>query len=380
MSPPASLARAGGLDHDHPPVGCALGRLQVQRPVDDRADRQAGDTDRDFPPVEPARLEVCLEVDQPDVGGLRVDPVAQQQPPAVPRQRSERPPRRGQRRVLLACVLPEEHDVGRRIGPGPMEEHAAGIGIVGVGQVLIDEAGTVRQPLRGLRLAGNLEGTPLAGFDVEEVQGGVLVARAIGPVGEQPTVGRRRNPLDHRQPRRVKHRRIDQRRRFAPIAVTPIDDRLILAALTFRVEVAVATHPRCRHQSDLHQRSQPLLERWSPGEGVQDGSCVAVLRVGPSSDLRGHLARVLGIGVVTFQPPVVVDDLHSVEHLADRFDCRGRRPARRTVALTARAGGDCETDTQHEQDLHPGTPSESRQVGSIDDAAAAPQMPRSDSP
>ena len=95
---------------------------------------------------------------------------------------------------------------------------------------------------------------------VEQSEGGVLVAGAVGAVREEAAVVRRRNPGDRRQPGGIECRRIDQDTVGAVVTDAPVDHGLVLTALPARVEVAIRPHDRRRDHADFHQRPQAVFE------------------------------------------------------------------------------------------------------------------------
>ncbi len=110
----APMVHAGlaGIDGDDAPLRRAFRRLNIQRAVDDRAGRRPVGTDRHDLLVDMPRLQNVVEIGEPEIVRLRVDPVAQHEPVAVARQRAERSPRRRELRVL---------------GLGELAERAAGL-------------------------------------------------------------------------------------------------------------------------------------------------------------------------------------------------------------------------------------------------------------
>ena len=79
---------------------CALGCLDEERAVDNGALRLTRNADRHDLFVDPAALEKLIEVDEPQVVGLRIDPVAKHEPMTVTREASARPPGCRQVQVL----------------------------------------------------------------------------------------------------------------------------------------------------------------------------------------------------------------------------------------------------------------------------------------
>ena len=96
-------------------------------------------TDTDAP-FDPAGAKKPLEVHEPEVVGLRVHPVAEQEPAAVARKRPERSPRRRELLVLGLGELPEEHDVARDVLPHAVEHDLTAVWILRVLQVLVHES------------------------------------------------------------------------------------------------------------------------------------------------------------------------------------------------------------------------------------------------
>ena len=90
------------------PRRSAFRRVHEERVADDGACRLTVDANGDRLLLDLAGLEKPIEVHEPEVVRLRVDPIAEHQPSAVARQAPERSPRRRQRRVLRLGELAEQ--------------------------------------------------------------------------------------------------------------------------------------------------------------------------------------------------------------------------------------------------------------------------------
>ena len=185
---PLRAVRVGRRHGDDTSFGCALGRLQVQDAVDHRAGRLSRFAGRDHAPIELAGLPELVEVGQPEVVRLCVHPIAEHQPAPVARQARKRPPGRRERLVFVPGELPEEHRVSRAVGPEPVKQHLAAVRIVRILEVLIDEPGSVGQPIGCLGLVRDLERQRPAGVDFQQMKRRVLVAGAVRPVRQEPAV------------------------------------------------------------------------------------------------------------------------------------------------------------------------------------------------
>ena len=188
---PVLRRRVRRIDGNHPALRRAFGRLQVQRSVNDVAERLTRLADAHGDSSQRAGLQVVVEVGEPEIVRQRVDPVAEHEPVAVARERAERTPRGRERRVLLFRELPEQDRVVLAIHPGAMKHHLAAIRILRITQIAVHEPGAVRQPVGRLRLVGNLQRQDAAGVHLHEVQRRVLVAGVVGAVGDQLPVCRR---------------------------------------------------------------------------------------------------------------------------------------------------------------------------------------------
>ena len=187
VTPVGGLGRRGAC-RDHTAVRRAFRGLHDQCVVDDGAERLTVGADRDHPPFDLAGAKKPRKVHEPQVVGLRVDPIAEQKPAAVARKRSERSPCRRESLVLGIRELPEQHDVAGNVLTHAVEHDLTAVSILRVLQVLVHESAAVRKPVRRLGLARDLKGQHLARVHVEQVQRRVFVACAVGPVRHRAAV------------------------------------------------------------------------------------------------------------------------------------------------------------------------------------------------
>ena len=238
---------------------------------------------------------------------------AHQQPPAVGRQAHARP-------VLLLRRTKHERVV-RRVGTEGVEVDGAMVGLLvrgdlaGRGIARIVEAGRVRQP-------GEIGG-PGAGDAVREigprahrehVEHALLAAVQREPVGQQPAIIARVEPVEGGGAGRVERVGVDDHAVVAPGPVPDVEDGLVLPSVPPLVEVPAVGRGRHAQRADGEQLVEPAADRLPRGHGeVAFGQRVLAL---------GPLAR---IGVVAvLEPAVGVGDPLAVEHVDRVVDARGR--------------------------------------------------------
>src|SRR4051812_10199664 len=89
-----------------------------------------------------------------------------------------------------------KYGVGDRVRSYFVETDPVGTRIRRIGEVLIDEAGSIGQPLCGLRAAVNHERQRLARINLHQSENTILLPLAIDGIREQLAVLRWRDPRD----------------------------------------------------------------------------------------------------------------------------------------------------------------------------------------
>src|SRR6185295_4307303 len=136
------------------------------------------------------------EVHHPEVVDAAAHPVADDRPVAVRAQVRERAPGDGARTLL---VLLGEGTVLPRIGADAVEADAPGVRDGEVREVVVEEAGAVRQPVDLADLVDDLVREPGAGGGLEEIERGILVARLEEAESDELAVEAGLEPGERRQ-------------------------------------------------------------------------------------------------------------------------------------------------------------------------------------
>ena len=297
MIAPVRLVRVRRVRRDDASLRRALGRLEVQRAVDDRAGRLAGRAHASRPSVDLAGLAELVEVDQPQVVGLRVDPVAEHEPVAVARQTARTVPRSSPASHFRRRVLAEDQRV-LRDADRPCDETAPGRCTGPSGSSGSDRRSRSRQAASPA-LASCRESRAAAPLPVSTSSRCSVVfsspdGRCRRPPACRHATARATPPSSDPDGSRAAgsiSTRSSPRGAFAPV-----EDGLVLAALALREEVARGAHGRRRHGAHFHQRPQPILERLPAGQMIEDVAGVGVLRVGPRRHLGRDLLRIRRLG------------------------------------------------------------------------------------
>jgi hypothetical protein len=345
LAPSVRSSRDGiaEVDGHHPLVGRvqAGGHIEgtphdgVPLAVDVREAALGLPANHDRPALGFTRAQPFPEVHHPEVVDAAAHPVPHDRPAAVRAETGEGAPGGGARSFL---VLLDQCAVLPRVGTDAVEADPPGGGVLQVGEMVVEEAGGVRQPLDLAHLARDLVRQPRAGLGVEKVEGGVLVPGPEQSEGDEPAVGAGLVPGDRREAAGIDGGRIEEHARRAAVPRHQ-QGGLLLVPLDPPVEEAVSPPGHVPLEPAASQGAEARRQLIAPGEAVEHGPAIGVLGVGPGTD-PGVERGVGGSRVepgAPLEPAVGIDDLDAVQDLPDRPDLGQRRSGRR--GCRARRGG-----------------------------------------
>ena len=213
------------------------------------------------------------------------------------------------------------------MGAHAVEADAPGVGVLEVGAGGCRGSPSRRAASRPRAPCRDLVGEPGAGRGLQEVEGGVLVARREEAEGDQPAVGAGREPAERGQAAGIDGYGIDQGRGLAVLLREIMRTGWLCWPCPSMEEQSAARRERSAEAAALQER-EARLDLLAAGQAVEHAA--ARRRSGRRSrrDTRASRARVglrrLG-SRAAFEPAVGIDEIDAVEEdFADGFDFRRR--------------------------------------------------------